>query len=73
VDLETDDVVQATIREQFGDCTVITIAHRLNTIMDSDKIMVLEEGRIVEFDNPQKLLDNPTTVFHSLAKAVGLV
>merc|ERR1712080_417177 len=39
VDLETDDVVQRTIREQFSDCTVITIAHRLNTIMDSDKIM----------------------------------
>ena len=73
VDLETDDVVQQTIREQFGDCTVITIAHRLNTIMDSHKIMVLEEGTIVEFDKPQTLLDNPKTVFHSLAKAAGLV
>jgi len=73
VDLETDDVVQNTIREQFRDCTVLTIAHRLNTIMDSDRVMVLEEGRILEFDRPQVLIDNQQTVFYSLAKVAGLV
>ena len=46
VDLETDDLVQATIRQEFSECTVITIAHRLNTIMDSNR--VLDQGNIAE-------------------------
>ena len=49
VDLDTDDLIQATIREEFSDCTVLTIAHRLNTILDSNRIMVLGEGKIIEF------------------------
>lgn len=56
VDMETDKIVQQTIRSQFKDCTIITIAHRLNTIMDSDKILVLDRGEIVEFGSPDKLL-----------------
>ena len=73
VDLETDDVVQATIRDQFRQCTVLTIAHRLNTIMDSDRVMVLDRGAIVEFDSPTRLLEDRRTMFHSLAQAAGLV
>lgn len=57
VDVETDTVVQETIRSNFQDRTIITIAHRLNTIMDSDRIIVLEEGEIKEFDTPQRLLE----------------
>ena len=73
VDLETDDVVQATVRKHFSECTVLTIAHRLNTIMDSDRIMVLDNGTIKEFDTPQKLIENQDSMFYSLAKVAGLV
>lgn len=73
VDLETDDLIQRTIREEFADCTVLTIAHRLNTIMDSDRVLVLDKGTIVEFDKPQTLLENKTSIFHGMAKDAGLV
>ncbi|EPB66686.1 ABC transporter, ATP-binding protein [Ancylostoma ceylanicum] len=63
IDVTTDAVIQATIREQFVKSTVFTIAHRLNTIMDYDRIMVLENGRIIEFDSPSKLLENPDSAF----------
>ena len=56
VDLETDDLIQATIRKEFAGSSVLTIAHRLNTIMDYDKIMVLDKGELREFDSPDKLL-----------------
>ena len=46
IDLETDDLIQATIRKEFKECTVLTIAHRLNTILDYDRIMVLDKGEI---------------------------
>ena len=73
VDLETDDLIQETIREQFQDCTVLTIAHRLNTIMDYDKIMVLDKGSLMEYDSPEALLSDTTTIFHGLAKDAGIV
>ena len=47
---------QATIRKEFSDCTVLTIAHRLNTIMDSSKVMVLDAGKIIEFNSPEALV-----------------
>ena len=49
---------QATIRKEFSECTVLTIAHRLNTIMDSSKVMVLDAGKIIEFDSPETLVRN---------------
>ena len=72
VDLETDDLVQATIRQEFSECTVITIAHRLNTIMDSNRVMVLDQGNIAEFDSPDNLLANKETIFYSMAKNAGI-
>ncbi|PBC29188.1 Multidrug resistance-associated protein [Apis cerana cerana] len=72
VDLETDDLIQQTIRQEFKDCTILTIAHRLNTILDSDRIIVLDNGRIVEYDSPESLLRNSSSLFSSIAKDAGL-
>ncbi|XP_063235793.1 multidrug resistance-associated protein 1-like isoform X1 [Bacillus rossius redtenbacheri] len=72
VDLETDDLIQRTIRTEFKDCTVLTIAHRLNTIMDSDRVIVLDKGKVVEYDKPATLLSNKHSVFYSMAKDAGL-
>ena len=58
VDEETDALIQATIRERFSDCTVITIAHRLNTIIDSDIVIVMDKGRVKEIGRPFDLLTN---------------
>ncbi|KFV74610.1 Canalicular multispecific organic anion transporter 1, partial [Dryobates pubescens] len=71
VDLETDHLIQTTIRSEFSDCTVLTIAHRLNTIMDSNRVMVLQAGRIVEFDSPEELLKKQGT-FSAMAKDAGI-
>jgi multidrug resistance-associated protein (MRP) len=73
VDLETDDLIQKTIRETFADCTVLTIAHRLHTIMDNDRVMVLSSGEIAEFDAPNALLSQKDSMFYSMAKNAGLV
>uniref|UniRef100_A0A8D0L527 Multidrug resistance-associated protein 1 n=1 Tax=Sphenodon punctatus TaxID=8508 RepID=A0A8D0L527_SPHPU len=72
VDLETDDLIQSTIRTQFEDCTVLTIAHRLNTIMDYTRVIVLDKGEIVECDSPANLIQKKG-VFYSMAKDSGLV
>ncbi|XP_072415092.1 ATP-binding cassette sub-family C member 3 isoform X2 [Chiloscyllium punctatum] len=71
VDLETDDLIQSTIRTQFENCTVLTIAHRLNTIMDYTRVLVLEKGRIAEFDTPSKLIAEKG-IFYNMAKDAGL-
>ncbi|XP_032595391.1 multidrug resistance-associated protein 1 isoform X7 [Drosophila grimshawi] len=73
VDLETDDLIQKTIRSEFKECTVMTIAHRLNTILDSDKVIVLDKGQITEFASPDELLGNPKSAFYSMAKDANLV
>ncbi|XP_072275072.1 multidrug resistance-associated protein 1-like isoform X1 [Pyxicephalus adspersus] len=72
VDLETDGLIQSTIRKEFEDCTVITIAHRLNTIMDYTRVMVLDRGQIVEFNSPSNLLQKKGC-FYNMAKDSGLV
>ena len=73
VDLETDDLIQNTIRKTFKDSTVITIAHRLNTIMDYNRVMVLEKGSIAEFDTVKSLLNDETGIFYSMVKEAGLL
>lgn len=73
VDLETDDLIQRTIRTEFLNCTVLTIAHRLNTIMDSDRVLVLDKGAIKEYAPPSDLLKNKNSIFFSMAKDAGLV
>ncbi|KAK7067583.1 Canalicular multispecific organic anion transporter 1, partial [Halocaridina rubra] len=73
VDLETDALIQDTIRREFSDCTVLTIAHRLNTIMDSTRVLVLDRGEIKEFDAPDALLKNFKSIFYGMAKDAGLV
>ena len=72
VDLETDDLIQATIRKEFKECTVLTIAHRLNTIMDYDRIMVLDKGEIAEMDSPNALIEDKNSIFYSMAHDAGL-
>ncbi|XP_032738350.1 canalicular multispecific organic anion transporter 1 [Lontra canadensis] len=71
VDLETDRLIQTTIQKEFSHCTTITIAHRLHTIMDSDKIMVLDNGKIVEYSSPQELL-RKLGPFYLMAKEAGI-
>ncbi|XP_023687022.1 ATP-binding cassette sub-family C member 3 isoform X2 [Paramormyrops kingsleyae] len=71
IDLETDDLIQSTIRTQFEDCTVFTIAHRLNTIMDYTRILVLDKGQIAEFDTPTSLIGQKG-IFYGMAKDAGL-
>uniref|UniRef100_A0A6Q2X0G2 ATP-binding cassette, sub-family C (CFTR/MRP), member 2 n=1 Tax=Esox lucius TaxID=8010 RepID=A0A6Q2X0G2_ESOLU len=71
VDLETDDLIQTTIRQEFAHCTVLTIAHRLHSILDSNRVMVLDAGKIVEFDSPSTLF-NQQGHFYSMAKDAGI-
>lgn len=66
VDFETDRAIQTTIREAFKDCTIITIAHRVNTIMDSTKILVMDNGSVGEFGPPQYLLQNKDSLFSQI-------
>ncbi|XP_027046092.1 multidrug resistance-associated protein 4-like isoform X2 [Pocillopora damicornis] len=73
VDQKTDSLIQTTIREKFKHCTVLTIAHRLNTIIDSDKVLVLDAGRLKEFDAPYVLLKNPRGIFCQLVEQTGPV
>uniref|UniRef100_A0A4W6BM20 ATP-binding cassette, sub-family C (CFTR/MRP), member 3 n=1 Tax=Lates calcarifer TaxID=8187 RepID=A0A4W6BM20_LATCA len=71
IDLETDDLIQSTIRTQFEDCTVFTIAHRLNTIMDYTRVLVLDKGQVAEFDTPANLISQ-RGIFYGMAKDAGL-
>ncbi|KAH7925080.1 hypothetical protein BV22DRAFT_1195420 [Leucogyrophana mollusca] len=71
VDYATDELISKTIRQEFASSTILTIAHRLRTVIDYDRVMLLDEGRIVEFDRPAVLLTNPSSGFYALCKATG--
>ncbi|KAG9076857.1 hypothetical protein FS749_011320, partial [Ceratobasidium sp. UAMH 11750] len=71
VDFETDAKIQNTIRQEFSQSILLTIAHRLRTIIDNDRILVLNAGRVVEFDTPSNLLKKPDGVFHEMCKKSG--
>lgn len=64
-------MIQNTIRSKFRSCTVLTIAHRLNTVMDSDKVLVMDAGRMVEFDHPHKLLKNKDGFLSKMVDQTG--
>ena len=66
IDMETDDVIQRTLRERLDGVTVLTIAHRLNTILDYDKVIVMEKGRLAEMGSPQELKGRPEGKFRAL-------
>uniref|UniRef100_A0A8C8IEV7 Cystic fibrosis transmembrane conductance regulator n=1 Tax=Oncorhynchus tshawytscha TaxID=74940 RepID=A0A8C8IEV7_ONCTS len=71
VDPRTDELIQKTIREKFRECTVLTIAHRLNTIIDSDRILVLDAGQIHAYDEPHTLLQNHDGIFFKMVQQAG--
>lgn len=66
VDYETDALIQATIRESFRGCTILAIAHRVQTIIDSDRIMVMDAGLVAEYDTPVALLRNTQSQFRGV-------
>ncbi|XP_023214799.1 multidrug resistance-associated protein 4-like [Centruroides sculpturatus] len=72
IDKKTDSCIQKIIREKFKSCTVLTIAHRLHTIIDSDRVLVLDNGKLQEFDRPYKLLKNVNGTFYNLVKNSGV-
>ncbi|KAF8311050.1 ATP-binding cassette transporter [Clavulina sp. PMI_390] len=71
LDHATDNLIQETLKTEFKDATLITVAHRLQTIMSSDKIMVLDAGKVVEYNSPKKLLDISGGVFKALVDGSG--
>jgi len=71
VDLDSDAIIQTTVRESFAQCTVITIAHRLNTIMDSDKVLVMSDGAVAEYGAPVDLLKDAAGPFSALVQGTG--
>ncbi|KAJ7635025.1 multidrug resistance-associated ABC transporter [Roridomyces roridus] len=71
VDYATDELIGKTIRQEFAESTILTIAHRLRTVIDYDRVMLLDQGRIAEFDRPSVLLRDRDSKFHGLCKATG--
>mmetsp|Transcript_16093 Transcript_16093/g.18197 ORF Transcript_16093/g.18197 Transcript_16093/m.18197 type:complete len:245 (-) Transcript_16093:359-1093(-) len=71
VDYETDAAIQNTIRESFSTCTIITIAHRIQTVIDNDSIMVMDRGTVAEFGRPRDLLANAESQFSSIVAEMG--
>ncbi|XP_065914062.1 ATP-binding cassette sub-family C member 4-like isoform X2 [Dysidea avara] len=71
VDPITDGIIQEMIRAKFNHCTILTIAHRLETIMDSDRILVLSSGKVIEYDTPYNLLQTHNSVFSSMVERTG--
>lgn len=73
VDAQTDAHIQTTIREKFGNCTILTVAHRLHTIMDCDKVLVLDAGRVIEYGSPLELLTSASEskMFYNMVLELG--
>jgi len=68
IDNATDELIQQMVRVNFADATVLTIAHRLNTIMDSDRVLVLDNGHVAEFDSPKNLLSDSNSIFYGMVE-----
>ncbi|GMG21966.1 unnamed protein product [Ambrosiozyma monospora] len=71
IDYQTDALIQKTIRQEFSSTTILTIAHRLKTIIDYDKILVLDKGRVVDYDHPYKLLVKDESLFKTMCEDSG--
>ena len=71
--METDDLIQETIRKEFSLSTIVTIAHRLNTIIDYDRVLVMDKGMVAEFDTPKNLMSNKDSIFYGMAKESNLI
>ena len=69
--MENDTLIQRAIRQEFAEATILTIAHRLNTIADADKVLVMDAGRLAEFDTPIRLIGACACV-HTLVFGIGL-
>ncbi|KAI5122830.1 hypothetical protein M0805_003125 [Coniferiporia weirii] len=72
VDVETDAKIQRTIKTEFSECTLLCIAHRLNTIVYYDRVLVMDSGVVAEFDTPLNLFDKEDSIFRSLCDEAGL-
>lgn len=72
MDGDTDQLIQVALRDAFADCTVITIAHRIHTVIDYDRILVLEDGKVREFDTVSRLLADTASMFHNMAVESGI-
>lgn len=70
IDTETDSLVQQTIKEAFADCTMLIIAHRLNTVLGCDRILVMEDGKVVEYGRPKDLMASNNSKFKAMLEAV---
>lgn len=71
VDACTDKFIQKTIRDKFANCTVLTIAHRLKTVIDTDRVLIMDAGEGVECDHAHNLLQNPNSIFTRLVDEIG--
>jgi ATP-binding cassette, subfamily C (CFTR/MRP), member 1 len=66
IDIESDHIIQRAIREHFNHCTVLTITHRLHTIIDCDRILVMDAAKVAEFGTPRELITQSTSLFSQL-------
>ncbi|XP_037554284.1 ATP-binding cassette sub-family C member 5-like [Dermacentor silvarum] len=72
MDGDTDQLIQVALRDAFAQCTLFTIAHRLHTVLDYDRILVLEDGKVKEFDSVSRLLSDESSMFFNMATEAGI-